>query len=171
MLNPTLVHAVEGFLAALFVGTGALKLFDVRGHGVAIARYELLPARAAAIAGAVLPAVEFAAGVALLLRIAVRPALAGMLMLLLGFMLAMAVKIAQRKRVPCGCFGTSNELIGWWPLARNLVLCAGAMLALASNLASPAPSDWLMLAGSGALICIAAAQLSIIARFLRHSRG
>jgi uncharacterized membrane protein YphA (DoxX/SURF4 family) len=167
----TFVHAFEGLLTAVFIGSGSLKLADLRGHIAVIERYELLPARAAAVAGAVLPVVELGAGLALLLRIAVQPALACMLLLLLWFTVSMSVKLGQRKRVPCGCFGaSSSELVGWRPIARNLLLCGGAIIALASDVGSPVPSDWLILVAAGVVICLGAAQLSVAARLLRQGR-
>lgn len=165
------MHAIEGLLAALFLGSGGSKLLDLRAQATSLAHYELLPARVATRVGYALPFVELGVATALLLRVALSVALATMVVLLAVFAVAVGSKLAQGKRVPCGCFGASTgDPAGWPVLARNVLLCAGATLALAGQ-AGPLPTrSWLLLVGAGAAVCIGTAQVALIRALLRADR-
>ena len=135
------------FLALLFVRAALHKLGDrYRFQGI-LADYELLPEGSLSVASFVVPVIELAAAI-LLIMPAGRPigaALAGTL--LTGYAIAMAISLARgHSLMDCGC-GGAPEPISWMLVARNAGLVAliaptatGLVGSVAPNLALDATS-------------------------------
>ena len=120
-------------LGALLVVAGLLKLRDPSGFAVEIANYQLVPALAPYLAAS-LPATEVVLGFGLIfLPASWRPAaIAGVVLLLVAFTVAVASAYLRGINIACGCFGGGGDAIGPLTLARNLSLLAAvaALLAL-----------------------------------------
>ncbi|HEU4700052.1 MAG TPA: MauE/DoxX family redox-associated membrane protein [Gemmatimonadales bacterium] len=131
-------------LAATFAVAGGAKLRDRAGFRAALAGFGV-PARLLAPLAAVLPVVELAAALLLLLPATARAgALAGAA-LLLGFTGAIAWNLARGRRPDCRCFGQlSARPIGALTLARN-----AGLLGLAALVAAVGPGGGPALAMPG----------------------
>ena len=120
-------------LGGLLVAAGLLKLRDPSGFAVEIANYQLVPALAPYLAAS-LPATEIVLGLGLVfLPVSWRPAaIAGVVLLLAAFTVAVASAYLRGINIACGCFGGGGDAIGPLTLARNLSLLAAvaALLAL-----------------------------------------
>jgi len=103
--------------------------------------YQLLPDGVAIALAAVLPYVQLAAGVALLaVPSCRRAALLVCALLFLGFLTAQASAFHRGLDISCGCFGASEDRIGW----RSLAVAGGglalAVFALAATRPRPRPA-------------------------------
>jgi uncharacterized membrane protein YphA (DoxX/SURF4 family) len=120
-------------LGSLLVLAGLLKLRDPSGFAVEIANFQLVPALAPYLAAS-LPATEVVLGVGLVfLPASWRPAaIAGVVLLLVAFTVAVGSAYLRGINIACGCFGGGGDAIGPLTLARNLSLIAAvaALLAL-----------------------------------------
>ena len=92
-------------LAAVWLASGVPKVLDPDGTYVAVRAYDVLPEAGVEIVAAVLPWVEIALGVLLLLGAGTRAAavLSGGLVLL--FVAGVAQAWARGLSIDCGCFG------------------------------------------------------------------
>lgn len=139
LASPALVWTAALLIAGIFLPSAVSKLRAMDEFEGVLADYRLLPETLVRPVARVLPALELAAGLLVLLP-PTRPsggALAAGLLLL--FALAMAVNVARgRTEIDCGCFlGRQKERIGWPLVARNLVLVALALPLLAAEGAAP----------------------------------
>jgi uncharacterized membrane protein YphA (DoxX/SURF4 family) len=106
-----------GTVARLVVGgvwivAGALKVGNLTASGRAVAAYRLLPFDAAMFVGAVLPFLEIALGLLLVLGLATRVAAIGSGLLFAVYIVAIASVWIRGLRIDCGCFGTGGDLTG-----------------------------------------------------------
>jgi uncharacterized membrane protein YphA (DoxX/SURF4 family) len=115
-------------LAAVFAAAGVAKLTNLKASRKTVADFGLPNGLANAI-GSMLPFAELTVAASLL---AVRSAWwAGLAAfgLLLAFITAIAVNLAQGRKPDCQCFGQiQSKPIGWPTLARNGALAALAAL-------------------------------------------
>jgi uncharacterized membrane protein YphA (DoxX/SURF4 family) len=113
--------------AVLLLWSGLAKGFDEQGSIVAVDAYDVLPDGMVRLVAAVLPWVEIAVGLLLLLGLFVR--FAGIAAAVLGamFIAAMAQAKARGLAIDCGCFGGGGAGAGvtWWDIVRDvpIVLC------------------------------------------------
>ena len=113
-------------LAAVFLCAGTSKLMDPRA---ADASLRALAVPTAAVTARLLPLVEFALALALL----VSPVVGGILALaaLSAFSAVLAARVRAGTTAPCACFGTaSREPVSSVELLRNALLAALAVTAL-----------------------------------------
>lgn len=139
-LDPTLALTAALVLAAVFGAAGPPKLAARDAFAGVLANYRLLPERLVPPVALVLPCLEIAVAVGLLLP-ATRPLAAlGACLLLLLFAAAMAVNLLRgRSDIDCGCaIGRLRERIGWPLVARNLLLAVAALLLVVGTPASRA---------------------------------
>ncbi|MDT7538003.1 MAG: hypothetical protein QOI82_1588 [Actinomycetota bacterium] len=167
-------------LAAVFVVSAVAKLRDRPGARQAVQDFGLPRAAAGAIA-AVLPFVELA--LAILLVVADPGATVGAVgavLLLAAFTVTIVLNLARGKQVDCHCFGQlTGGAVGWRSVVRNVVLIAVAAvpLARAGTLSSlPAAlddysGDQLALAGVLAVLAIAVLMLGFVVRELMQRYG
>ena len=152
-------------LVAIFATAAASKATALLEFEGVVGNYRLLPRRLAPVVARLLPAVE-AATVVLLLLPATRglgAPLAISLLVLFGF--AMAVNIRRgRTEIDCGCFRTTHrQRLSWWLVGRNAALAVtGALLWLPVS-REPVLFDWLQAAlGAGVLYGLYAAGSQIV---------
>jgi uncharacterized membrane protein YphA (DoxX/SURF4 family)/thiol-disulfide isomerase/thioredoxin len=132
-----LVLSVRCALGIVFLVAATGKLLDLEGSRRALEEFGL-PARAARLGGAVLPVLELAVAVALLIRPSARWGAAAALLLLLAFVAGVGRAMARGEAPDCHCFGQiHSEPAGPGTLVRNAVLAAAAALVL---IAGPGPS-------------------------------
>ncbi|MEQ6901377.1 MauE/DoxX family redox-associated membrane protein [Nocardioides sp. YIM 152588] len=132
------IWAWLGLLARLVTGTvwvvaGALKVTTPDASIAAVRAYELLPGNTAEAVGLVLPALEIAVGLALILGVFARGAAVLSALLFAAFIVGIASVWARGIEIDCGCFGGGGAKEGAasaypWEIARDAALLAASLL-------------------------------------------
>ena len=107
--NRSVPFLMNNFMAGFFLVFSFFKLLDLRGFSDAYRSYDLL-ARAVPAWGAVYPFVEFALGVAYLLRINPLLTNAITLGLMLVGSLGVLKTLLDKRRIRCACLGTAIKV-------------------------------------------------------------
>ncbi len=119
--------AIRGILAFLFIYGGSLKLMGPKAFASTLSQYDLIPGMLLPVVAIGLPAVEVAAGAALLFN--ARGGLAVITGLLILFVAVLGYGILSGLNVDCGCFGP-EEIAGQQSLRqafiRDLLLIGAA---------------------------------------------
>lgn len=116
-------------LAAVFAVSGTAKLLDRRGTAEAVGALGV-PAPLARATTTVLPLVELALAVLLLVPATGRAAAVGALLLLLVFTGVVVANLLAGRRPRCGCFGgLGSSDVSWRTVGRNALLAVAAALA------------------------------------------
>ncbi len=125
-------------MVTVFLLAGLAKLPRRDEFERAVLNYDLLPRSAARIVGRWLPLGEVAAAVLLGVGVAIAPVTSFLAILLAVFIAAVALNLLRKKKMECGCFGSSGapRQMTWWVVARNALLLAMTVLILASPPAS-----------------------------------
>jgi uncharacterized membrane protein YphA (DoxX/SURF4 family) len=92
-------------LAAVWLISGGIKAADSGQTYVAVRAYDVLPLDAVGPVAAVLPWLELALGVLLLVGLGVRAAAAVSAVVLLGFVAGLVQAWVRGLAIDCGCFG------------------------------------------------------------------
>lgn len=131
-------YAVEwlarGMLAAVFLYAGSAKAADVEGFEAALAAFVLLPEAIVPWVARVLPWLEIATGLALLIPRFSRAGAWAAAALLVSFMGLLGWAMSEGLVVGCGCFGReeeppSPEIMGRALIRNGLLLAAAWWLA------------------------------------------
>jgi len=110
-----------------WVVAGALKLPDPAGSVRAVRAYELLPEAVVPTVGYLLPALEVAVGVLLVLGLLTRAAAVASSLMFVAFVVGIASAWARGLQIDCGCFGGGGFEAGAaedypWEIARDVGL-------------------------------------------------
>lgn len=140
-LHPWLEVRVPFALGLVFVLAALAKIVDPPGFAKSIWFFQLAPPWSVHPAALLLPWLELLAGLALCLGVWKRAAAAWLSLLLLTFITALAINLARRHPVDCGCFGsgvpakTEEERLAdmRWTILRDLGLLLLAAQVLASQ--------------------------------------
>ena len=133
-LDPLIVLIGCGILIAVFVRAIWHKLSDFPVFKALFADYELLPQNLVAPVALILVLAEAAIVIGLVIPALRQVAAIGALVLLAVYGIAIAVNLWRgRYAIDCGC-GGSGQGLSWFLVARNAILAAIAVLALASPL-------------------------------------
>jgi uncharacterized membrane protein YphA (DoxX/SURF4 family) len=117
-----LALAARLYLAAIFLLACWHKILEPAAFALDIATYQILPLVLVNPLAIVLPWVELAAGLMLLLGFRTRAAallLAGMMVM---FTVAISIAVAKGLDMSCGCFasqGSAEDPISWWTILRD----------------------------------------------------
>jgi uncharacterized membrane protein YphA (DoxX/SURF4 family) len=111
-------RVIRGILAFLFIYGGGLKLTDPKAFAATLSHYGLMPEMLLPVVAIGLPAMEVAAGAALLFN--VRGGLTAITGLLLLFVAVLGYGILTDLNVDCGCFGP-EEIAGQQSLRQALI--------------------------------------------------
>lgn len=155
-LDPAVGFALRAALGLLFATAAYHKAADLRRFGASLEAYRIFPNLLARVVAPLVPIVETAVAVALLvpgLRVAAAVGATG---LLIVYTAAIALNLARGRRdLDCGCGGPGVERpIGPHLLARNFVLIVAAAAAAAPPTARAL--IWLdAVAIVGTLVCTA----------------
>ncbi len=131
-------------LAGIWLISGGVKLADRIGTVVAVDAYDVLPQGLVPVVASVLPVLEIALGLLLLLGIGTRVAAAVSAALLVVFLAGLAQAWVRGLSIDCGCFGGGGPVapgetqyglelvrdLGFLALAGWLVVRPGTLLAL-----------------------------------------
>lgn len=116
------------FVGWVLVAAALLKLMEGRDAlAMAIRKYELVPVEHVRAAAAVLPPLEMALGVGLIVGVSISMAASFSSALFAAFAVAIAVNLKRgRADIPCGCFGVAtSHRLSW-----GLVIRSGALAVL-----------------------------------------
>jgi uncharacterized membrane protein YphA (DoxX/SURF4 family) len=105
LFHPRVTLAARLILGLVFLLAALPKIADPPGFAKAIWAYELVPAWGLNLLALGLPWLECFAALALVLGVWVRAASLWVGVMLLAFILALAINLARRHPVDCGCFG------------------------------------------------------------------
>lgn len=108
---PHLGIALAVALGAFIALTGVLKLVAPLGFYDQLNTWTLLPAWSHGVIAAIVPALEYALGLCIVLNLARRPALWGAVALVSLFTLAIAAQWAFAQAPTCGCFGVLSAYL------------------------------------------------------------
>lgn len=137
---------VQIALGIVFVVAAIPKIADPPAFAHVIYNYRLVPGGVINAMALVLPWVELAAGIGLILGVWKREAAIVVGLLLLVFLVAIGVNLARGHAVDCGCFDvrsagkSRDELLSEmrWVLIRDV----GLLLLVAQVLAATGPPRW-----------------------------
>ena len=97
-------------LAAVLLISGVIKALDARETIVAVRAYQLVPESLVGAVAAVLPYLEIALGLLLLIGLATRHAAVLAAMVMVVFVAAVTSAAARGLSIDCGCFGGGGEV-------------------------------------------------------------
>jgi hypothetical protein len=122
-------------IAMIFALSATHSMRDWAVYTAQVTQYRILPVHLARIASWILPPVQLAIGIMLVItNTACIPGLALMAL----FTAAIAINVARgRTDIDCGCGGATGQKLSWALVTRNLILCG----LLAIGLAAP-PRSW-----------------------------
>ena len=107
--SPWTYRVIRFILGSIFVYAGFIKLIDPKGFAQTISQYDIVPAFLLAPFAIGLPALEFLAGLGLILNI--RGSLSVIFSLLVVFTAVLGYGILNDLNVDCGCF-SPEEITG-----------------------------------------------------------
>jgi len=134
-MHPFSVLLARLILGSIWLVAAAAKFAQREDAERTVAEFDVLPPRAAALFGRVLPWIEATLSVLLLAGAAtVASALASMALLLL-FTTAITINLARGRRIECNCFGQiGRSRIGWPTVARNVgLIILAALIVVGAN--------------------------------------
>ena len=111
-------------LGGVFIFAGAAKLGQLQGFVGLVNEYEILPHSLAQIYGYVLPPLEIAVGVFLVLGLLLRISSSVSILVLISFVIAKGMAFARGMGLPCGCFGEVAVMLGSQTLVLDFLLLA-----------------------------------------------
>jgi hypothetical protein len=127
--DPIAVGTIVGALALVMLAAAWHKFSEPEVFAGSVSAYELLPRWLVVPVARLLPWVETGLAIGVLLPVTRPAALLALTGLLLGYAAAMAVNLLRGRRdIDCGCGGATQPL-SWALVARNLLLCAAALVA------------------------------------------
>jgi uncharacterized membrane protein YphA (DoxX/SURF4 family) len=121
--------ACRAALVVVLLWSGIAKAMDRQTAILAVSAYDLLPGSLAEPVGTLLPWLEIALGLLLLLGLFLRPAAIAAAALTIGFLVAMGQAKARGLQIDCGCFGGGGpgEGVTWLDLGRDAALLLAAV--------------------------------------------
>lgn len=122
-------------LAAVFLVSGAIKAMDARETLVAVRAYQLVPESLVGLVAAVMPYLELALGLLLLVGLATRLAAVLSAVVLVIFIAAVVSAAARGLLIDCGCFGGGGEVAPGQTAYTAEILRDAGLLVLAVYLA------------------------------------
>jgi hypothetical protein len=154
-LDPTIVAIACATSATIFLGSAALKFSQPTEFRAAVESYRLVPEAMAVVLGWIVPALELAGAIGLVVG-ATRGAGALLLLALIAaFTGAIALNLARGRRdLDCGCFGPLlHQPLSGWLIARNGLLALLVIIAVAPIDRHPlAPLDYATIASATAAL-------------------
>ena len=134
------VLVLQFLVGGVFLLAAAAKLLHLSEFKAAVQGFGLVPARALQPVSGAIPLLELLCGTLLITGIAVAWGLWLGLGLVVVFIVASSVALAQgRGGIDCYCFGAGRQ-----PLSKATIIKQVAILALLTLLASTAGSSWLV---------------------------
>ena len=119
-------------VGGVFLAAGALKVGDHNGMVSAVDAYKVVPSSLVDAVAWMLPLLEIAVGVMLLIGLATRVAALVATAMLVAFLIGITQAKIRGLEIDCGCFATGHAPkeggIPWWDIVRDLALLAASLL-------------------------------------------
>ncbi|MEJ6013250.1 MauE/DoxX family redox-associated membrane protein [Corynebacterium sp. H127] len=129
-LGISLISAVSRFgLALVWLISGFQKMSDPLAFRQSVQAYELFPSEMVSLISTVLPPIELALGLLLLLGLFIVPAAAITALFMVCFIFGLASAAARGLEINCGCFSAgeaSSSSSLWLAILRDLLFLAMA---------------------------------------------
>jgi len=132
-IDPAIRDLCALALAMIFGASGAMKLRDLEMFQSSLADYRLAPPMLEKTFALVLPLLECAGAVGVLVASTRAIAATTLILLLAMFTGAIAINLARgRRNIDCGCFGPAlrQELSGWLLLRNGFLMFVAAVVAI-----------------------------------------
>ena len=128
-IDPVVFNIVNVCLSILFLSSGLQKLLNRQAFATILDQYALLPAIILTPATVIIPCLEMACALALLSPGLHQLAVAGIVVLLLVYAVAMSLNVRRGNvNIDCGCsFGVSQQTISMALVWRNSLLAIIAL--------------------------------------------
>jgi uncharacterized membrane protein YphA (DoxX/SURF4 family) len=122
--NPILLNILKLALGFVFVVASIGKIMDPQGFAKDVYSYVILPSYIVPLFAAIIPWIEFIAGLLLLFDIYPKSNTLIINGLLIVFIFAILIDVYRGIEISCGCFDFifPEEKIGWVTIVRDLVL-------------------------------------------------
>jgi uncharacterized membrane protein len=156
-LDPTIVAIACAATATIFLCSAAMKFYEPMEFRGAVESYRLVPETMAVALAWIVPALELAGALGLMVGATRSTAALLLLSLLAVFTGAIALNLARGRRdLDCGCFGPLlRQQLSGWLVARNGVLALAVVVVLARSDARPlAPLDYATIASAAAALVL-----------------
>ena len=142
ILNPIFQFLCRAVLGGVFIWASVSKIADPAAFAQSIVNYKIITAPVwVNLAAVILPWVELAAGVLLILNVWSRGAWVILTGLVLVFSVLIATTMVRGIDIACGCFGSSEtSRVGLGLLVRDLALLVPAVLVFLKFRAQDAPA-------------------------------
>lgn len=118
-----LVFTFRIFIGIIFCISGSIKLLTLREFVQKVYEFNIIPNKFVTEFAIMLPIIEYILGVLLILGLFIKKACAGLIFLLIIFIIAIGTNLWQNNLIECGCFGSILQgNIGWPLLFRDILL-------------------------------------------------
>lgn len=134
------------YLGVLFVGASLHKIAEPASFALDVATYDILPLAAVNLTALVLPWLELAAGAMLVVGWRVRAASLLVAAMMVVFMAALVIALADGLDMSCGCFaseGAEENPISQWTVLRDLAWLAMAGFVTVADRGLAGVDGWL----------------------------
>lgn len=129
--RPAVVRAAQLAVGLLLAWAALAKLGDIPALARDVHHFRLVPAAAENLLAVVLPWIELAAALSMLLGIRPRAGALVAAACLAVFTAAVALALARGLNIECGCFGTASaSRVGAWKLVSNAGLLGASLVAM-----------------------------------------
>jgi len=120
------------YLAVVFLLACYFKILDPGAFALDVATYQILPLSLINLQALILPWVELLAGLMLLLGLRTRPAALLVSGMMVMFLVALTIALAQGLDMGCGCFANEggDDPISWHTLVRDGIWLALSLYVL-----------------------------------------
>ena len=110
------------FIGGVFLGACLFKIKDPDVFALSIATYEILPTALINLMAIILPWLELAVGILIIIGYKTKASALLIAAMMLMFMTALAIALFRGIDMSCGCFASSDagEQISWLTMGRDL---------------------------------------------------
>jgi hypothetical protein len=157
ILDPTIVAVACAAIATIFLGSAAMKFWQPKEFRAAVESYRLVPEAISVWLGWIIPALELAGAIGLVMAATRGGAALLLLCLIAMFTGAIALNLARGRRdLDCGCFGPLlRQPLSLWLVARNGLLALLVVVAFTPVRGRPLASlDYLTIIAAAAALVI-----------------
>jgi len=130
--HPALIRGCQIVIGLLFIVAALAKINDIASFARQLHNFHLVPMWSEHLLAMTLPWIELVAGLALVIGIRPRAGAVVVTASLAVFTIAVALAMARKLDIECGCFGTADaSRVGFAKLAQNIgMLALGAIATL-----------------------------------------
>lgn len=129
LADPRLSVLFRLLVGVAFIWAGVVKIGDPAAFEEGLVNYRMLPAATIPFLAVVVPPIEVATGLCLVIGFLCRGAALLSTGMLAVFTVAIVQAIARGINIECGCFGAGSDAaasMGWQEVVRDLALLAAA---------------------------------------------